>query len=438
MKKELIWLLALTISVQNAISQDTLSLNLTTALQAALKDNNDIVLSKLDKESAIAKYRQTNAVFLPQINVSYTTVVTNNPLNVFGFKLQQQSVSPSDFNPQLLNNPSTSQNYMAKAEWNQPLLNLDMISQRHAAEQQIDAYYFKEEWTKEYLTFEVNKAYALLQLSHQAVSVLGDALHTANSVLETSKNYFEKGYLQKSDLLSVQVQVASIENKLAEAKSNVRNASDYVSLLMGVGGGRIYTVDPLEKILDGKNLETQVSEDRADFKALKSALKAQDIMINSERLFRFPRLNAFANYVFNDKTAFGFGSTSYLVGAQLSWNLFNGTASLYRTSEQKITRSKIQQELSFKKQQSQLELNKALRQLQDARFELHKHETSVNQASEALRIRQSRFQQGLVSTSDLLQSQSTLSEQKLLLSETIFKYNTTLVYLQFLTTTTEK
>jgi len=436
MKNKLFGLLIF-IVIESSTAQDTIRLKLQDALDATIKNNKEILLATLDQESAVAKFNQTNTVFLPQVNLSYTAVVTNNPLNAFGFKLQQQSVSPSDFNPHLLNNPSTTQNYMTKVEWNQPLINLDLVYQRRAAEQQIDVYYYKTKRTKEYLMFEVQKAYAQLQLSDQATTVLEEGLRTVNSIFQSSKNYFEKGYLQKSDLLLVQVQVASIESKLAEAKSNVHNASDYINLLMGIKSGPIYSVEPLEKVIQVENPETQVPEDRADFKALRSALKAQETMINSGKMLYLPKLNAFANYMFNDKTAFGFGSNSYLVGAQFSWNLFNGTALHYRTTELKIAHAKIEQQLSYQKEQSQLELNKTFRQLQDIQFALQQHETSVNQAAEALRILQNRFQQGLVSTDDLLQSQTTLSEQKLHQTEAIFKYQTTRAYLQFLTSTSE-
>lgn len=437
MKKKLLSLLGFIMIMEGSPAQDTLALKLQDALDATIQNNREIALATLDQESAVAKFNQTNAVFLPHIDLSYTAMVTNNPSNAFGFKLQQQSVSPADFNPQLLNDPSTAQNYITKVEWNQPLLNLDMLYQRRAAEQQMDVYYYKTQRTREYMVFEVQKAYAQLQLSHHARAVLDEALGAVNAIFETAKNYFEKGYLQKSDLLLVQVQVASIESKLEEAKSNVRNASDYVSLLMGVKSGPIYSVDPLKRIEGGQNVEDQVPGERADFKALESALKAQKIMIHSEKMSYLPKLNAFANYTFNDKTAFGFGSNSYLVGAQFSWNLFNGTASYYRTAEQRIAHSRIEQQLGYQQEQSQLELNKTLRQLQDTQFALQQHETSVNQATEALRILQNRFRQGLVATGDLLRSQSTLSEQKLLLTEAISKYNTTVAYLQFLTSTSE-
>jgi outer membrane protein TolC len=436
MKRTLLVLIAF-IAFENSWAQDTLKLTLQDAVGSALKNNSEIILSKLEEEKASAQFSQTKAVFLPEINLSYTAAATNNPLNAFGFKLQQESVSPQDFDPASLNNPTTTQNYMAKVEWKQPLLNLDRLYQRRAADQQIEVNYYTTERVKQYVTFEVERSYAQLHLSQRAFLVLEEALVTVKSVLKISEDHFEAGHLKKSDVLAVQVQLASTETRLAEAKSNVRNASDFISLLIGRDMGHIYLVDSLQKIQFTGDFQSTVPENRPDFRALNSALRAQEMMVNSSRMSRLPKLNAFADYMVNDKTALGFGSNSYLVGAQLSWTLFNGTATHYRTAEQKIARNRIEQQLNYQKEQSQLELNKTVRQLNDVEFSLIQYEISVNQATEAFRVRQNRFQQGLASIDDVLRSQSTLSEQKLFLAEAVFKYNTTLAYLHYLTSNSE-
>ena len=63
----------------------------------------------------------------------------------------------------------------------------------------------------------------------------------------------KKDLLQKSDVLNVQVQVTAIESNLAAAESNVLNASDYLSLLMGASPGVIYSVDGIAKSVPGSN-----------------------------------------------------------------------------------------------------------------------------------------------------------------------------------------
>lgn len=439
MKKVFPLLLIFTLAFSASLrAQETAPLTLQEALDATLTSNKEVVIARLEEESATARFQQTNAVFLPQIKLSYSAMSTNNPLNAFGFKLQQESIAQSDFNPELLNNPSATQNFMTKAEWQQPILNLDMLHMRKAAQQQLDVYAFKTKRTKEYLGFEVQKAYAQLQLAHQATTVLEEALQTVNSIYNATQNRFEKGFLQKSDVLQVQVQVTNTERQLAEAKSNVRNASDYLSILMGRQPGIVYQVDPvtLGPILE--NHAKQIPDNRADFRAMQSAVKAHDMMISSGRMAYLPKLNAFGEYLINDKEVFGFGANSYLVGAQLSWTLFNGMATRSKIAEHRAERNKVAEQLQYQKEQSQVEFNKTIRQWEDARFALQQQELAVSQAAEALRIVQNRYQQGLVATNDILQSQTLLSQQKLNQAQAFFQFNTTQAYLQFLTSTSEK
>jgi outer membrane protein TolC len=413
-------------------------LSLEQALETSLKNNREIHLAMLDEASAEARYKQTNAVFLPQIKLSYTGMSTNNPLNAFGFKLQQQAITQNDFNPALLNNPSATQNFMTRAEWLQPILNMDMWSLRQAAKEQQTVYAFKAKRTKEYITFEVQKAYAQLQLAHQADRVIEEAFQTVNAIYTATNNRFEKGYLQKSDVLQVQVQLKTTANQLAEAKSNVLNASDYLGLLMGAPAGVTYLVDSTLRPTTAPNVQATVSADRADFRAMQAAVNAHDKMVSSGKMAYLPTLNAFGEYMINDSDAFGFGSNAYLVGAQLSWTLFNGTATRHKIAEQRIERDKTAEQLTLQKEQAQRELNKTARQVQDARVALQQQETAVAQSAEALRIVQNRYQQGLVTTNDVLQAQSLLAQQKLLLAQTIYQYNTTTAYQLFLTATSTK
>jgi outer membrane protein TolC len=151
-----------------------------------------------------------------------------------------------------------------------------------------------------------------------------------------------------------------------------------------------------------------------------------------------PTLNAFGEYLFNDAEAFGFGSDSYLIGAQLSWKIFNGTATKNKVDAQRSERDKAVRELQYQKEQAQLELSKTQRQQQDARLTVNQQALAVQQAEEALRLIQNRYEQGLVTTTDLLQAQTMVSQQKLIWAQAVFQLNTTQAYLRFLTTTSNE
>jgi len=436
MKKVLTGLLVAACSLSiPLLAQNAVPLVLEEAIASAINNNSELILASLDEQQADAKFKQTSAVFLPQLKVSYTALTTSNPLNAFGFKLQQESITPADFNPELLNDPSATQNFMTKATWEQPILNMDMVYLRKAAHEQRAIYAFKSQRATEYLVFEVQKAYAQLQLAWQANAVAEEAVQTISAIYSATNNRFEKGLLQKSDVLNVQVQVAATESQVAMARSNIQNASDYLSLLMGTATGTTYQVKEISGTAVLDSVRAEVPATRADFQAMQSAVSAQSMMMKSAKMAYLPRVNGFAEFLINDKEAFGFGASSYLAGAQLSWTVFNGTATQNKIAQQRIERDKSMEQLKYQKQQSQLELNKTLRQREDALISVKQYETAVNQASEALRILQNRYQQGLVTTNDILQSQTALSQQKLNYAQALFVLNTAQAYLQFLTST---
>jgi len=417
------------------VNAQTTPLTLREALDAAQEQNRSIKLSQLDAEASRAKVRQTQAVFLPQINLSYTAMSTNNPLNAFGFKLQQQAITAADFNPDLLNDPSATQNFMTKAELLQPIFNMDMFYQREAAGNQAEAFQLKHARTKQYIAFEVEKSYAQLQLAHQAEAVMEEAVNTAKAVSAAAQNRFDQGYLQKSDVLQVTVFVANMESKFDEAKSNVKNASDYLSLLMGVQPGAVYLTDTLSQQLPLISNAT-LPENRADIAAMAAVVAAHNSVVKSSTMAYVPKLNAFGEYMFNDSDAFGFGSNAYMIGAQLSWKIFNGTATKNKIATARIERDKASQELYYQKEQAQLELDKTIRQERDALNLVNQQALTTAHAREAFRLMQNRDEQGLVTTTELLQAQTNVAQQKLGWAQAIFQLTVTRAYLNFLTATT--
>jgi len=426
--------------VLKARAQDsTRNLSLGEAIAATLGNNKAIEIAKLDEKIAIANYKQTQAIFLPRIVFSYTAMTTNDPLNAFGFKLDQRVITQNDFNPQLLNHPSGKPDIMTKLEVQQPLLDMDMLYMRKGAEKQIEVYQYKTKRTKEYLTFEVQKAFMQLQLAYEAAGVLNEALKTAKSVYKFTDDHYKQGLIQKSDVLNANVHLTSIESNIAKAQSNIRNASDYLSLLMGEKTGVVYKTDGLKA--DGSqsaDTTQKVPGSRADFMAMEKAIEASDMMIRSNRLSYLPKLNAFGNYQYNDAHLTGFGANSYLVGVQLSWDIFKGNSTKNKITAQKLERDKLSAELSQQKDQSQMEINKVYRDLADVRFEIGQEKAAVEQATESLRILQNRYQQGLINTTDVLTAETQLSQQKFALAQAVFTMNVTRAYIQLLTSSTNK
>lgn len=415
--------------------ENTQTLSMSEAVAAAVKENKAVQLANADEKIAAARYKQTEAIYLPQVGMSYTAMTTNNPLNAFGFKLQQKSIGAADFNPDLLNHPSGTPDFMTKVEVHQPIINMDMLYMRKAASKQTEIYGFATQRTKEHITYETQKAYLQLQLLYNAKKVLQDALATAKAMQQQADNYLQQGLIQKSDVLNAQVQVSSIETQIAETNSNIQNASDYLSLLMNKPAGVVYTTS--ENSLSFTDTVAVVPANRADFKATEKALESYDLMIQSAKKSYLPKLNAFGSFQVNDSRMLGFGANAYLAGIQLSWNIFKGNTTKNSITVQQLEKNKLNEQLLQQKEQSQLQLNQAKRQFANAHFKIKQAQQAIEQSLEALRILQNRYQQGLAKTNDILMAQTQLAQQKLSLAQAQFEQQTAALTIQFLTTTTK-
>ncbi|NOT73466.1 MAG: TolC family protein [Cyclobacteriaceae bacterium] len=415
----------------------SVSISLEEAILEASGNNKSILISRTDEKIAEANYRQTNAVFLPQASVSYTAMTTNNPLNVFGFKLQQQSVTGNDFNPAQMNNPSATQNYMTRADVQLPLLNIDMLYLRKAAQKQIEFSQLKSQRNQEYIQFDVQSAYLQVQLSYETVAVLEEAYVAAKATFDFTENRFQQGLLQKPDALNSKIHLATADRQLSEAKSNIKNASDYLSILMGKQPGVVYLVDRMPDVkFETVSAASEVSDGRADLRALQVAIESTGYVSKSSSMSYLPKLNAFGVYQLNDKEALGFNSKSYLAGLQLSWDIFKGTKTKHTIEAKNLEKDKLVRQLEEQKNQSRSELEKSYRQLTDTELAIQQYRIAIEQAEEAERILKDRYQQGLVNTTDVLMASSQSAQQKLALSQVIFKHHVTIAYLNFLTSTT--
>ncbi|WP_298238426.1 TolC family protein [uncultured Algibacter sp.] len=400
----------------------------------AIKDNQNLKISRQDFNLAKADYRQTNAVFLPNISMTYTGISTTNPLMAFGSKLNQSILTQNDFNPNLLNNPSTTQNYATRFEIQQPLINLDGIHKRKAAKNKMGAMVLQTKRTTDYLEFEVQKAYMELQLAYKAVNVLNKTLNATKSNKKLANDKFKQGYLQRSDVLLVEVRTIEVENQLQTARSHVKNASNYISFLINDSEDVIYKpTDSLTILSINSKNNIQVSKNRADIKAMELASNAFKNLSKADKLTFLPTLNAFGSYELYDNDIFKGDANGYIIGAQLNWTLFEGYKRFGKTQKSKAEYEKSKIQYKQYVTQSQLELKKAKRALLDAENKLKLTSLALQQSEEALRIRIDRFKEGLEKTSDLLLAETQYSQKELEYYQTIYEYNYAQVYLDFLT-----
>ncbi len=415
-------------------AQDTIRISMAELDEKTLDENLHVKLAQKEIQLAEAELLATRASYLPNITASYTVMNTNSPLNAFGFKLNQSRIAMEDFNPDFLNDPKSITDFGPKIEIQQPIINMDAVYMKKAGTVKTEVLKIKQERTKEYIRFEVRKAYMMLQLSYKMHRTLLESKETVLANKKVIDNYYNNGLIQKSDVLYMDVRINEIDAQIQFAKSNIQNASDYLFLLLNEdSNGKIF--QPTEELEYHSAIfddNPQLNQGRKDLQAYEKSLEAYDWLMKSSKSKFLPRLNAFGSYEIHDYKPWEFGGKGYLLGLQLSWNLFDGLKSKSEQATYDAEKNKAIAEIDQYTQQSQLELKQAVRQIADADFKVTTAESAWEQSKEAYRIRKNRYDQGLEKSSDLLTAETLMSQKELEYHQAIFEYNTALEYYQFL------
>ncbi len=433
MKQILFSILALTL-YSESFSQDTIRISRAELEAKSLNENLQVKLSKSEADLAQTELLATRAMYLPNVTASYTFTNTNNPLMAFGSKLNQERITAMDFDPGKLNDPKSISNFGTKVEVQQPIINMDAVYQKKAGEVKADVLNIKTERTKEYIQFELKKAYMMLQLAYKMVETLENAKTTTLANKKVMDNYYKNGLIQKSEVLYMDVRVSEIESQIQTAKSNVRNASDYLYFLLNEDsqGKVLQPTEALEYQGSLNSEEIKLNTNRKDLQAYNKSLEAYDWLIKSSKSRFLPRLNAFGSWEMYDNKIAQFDANGYLVGLQLSWNVFDGLKSKSEQEKYKSELTKAQTEIQQYTKQSELELSKASRSVEDADSRITFTQKAWEQSKEAYRIRKNRYDQGLEKSADLLSAETLMSQKELEYQQAIFEHNTALAYLEFL------
>jgi outer membrane protein TolC len=383
---------------------------------------------------ANAELLGTRAMYLPNVTASYTFMNTNSPLMAFGTKLNQARIEMMDFNPDLLNNPKSINNFNTKIEVQQLIINIDAVYQKKAGQIKSEVLKIKTARTKEYVLFELKKAYMMLQLAYKMQETLENAKATTLANKKVIDNYFKNGMIQKSDVLYMDVRVSEIDSQLQMAKSNIKNASDYLYFLLDEDSTN-KTLKPTEILEYQENFiagNTKINENRKDLQAYQKSLEAYDWLTKSANAKFLPRLNAFGSFEMNDKKPTSFNGNGYMAGLQLSWNVFDGLKAKSEKEKYSAELAKAKTEIESYTKQNQLELSKAQRQISDAEAKVKFTNQAWEQSKEAYRIRKNRYDQGLEKSSDLLMAETLMSQKELEMQQAVFEHNTAVEYFKFL------
>lgn len=389
------------------------TLTLEQAVETALRNNPGLKAADAQVDAARAGVLRSASGFLPKVTISETFSRSDNPLMVFGTKLNQEIVSPADFNPLTINNPEPISNYNTRLAVMQPIFNggreyLGVRQSRLAR----DASLKERERARQETVYNVIKSYYGLLLAQENLNVARKSLQTSAENLKLAEARYKAGAVLQSDFLRAKVQYAEVKEMVTRSENGVRLAKAALNFAMGVPQESDYEISGAlaEQRLD-QGLDALIAEAlsrRPDLAAVELNRKNAETGVNQARTDYIPSLNVMAQVDWNSRAFAGDDAKSWAVMAVLSWNIFDGLATRSKVRESVAMSQKVKALEEQMQSGIQLQVRQAFFNVIASLDRIAASASSVQEAEEGFRIVQKRYQAGMTNFVDVLGAENAL------------------------------
>ena len=284
-------------------------------------------------------------------------------------------------------------------------------------------------------------AYYTLKLSMQVVEVKEENVKTMTLLYNDAIKLMDAGMINRAELLTAQVAKENAARELESAKNSVSVVDKALKNLLKIDDStsRITLINPVTDYADTDNLLPD--EDyfnnlvHRNSKALKAIELKKGSLKNQRKIAvsgYMPNVAVFAKQNLYSYHLPGYISPRTVLGAGLSWNLFDGLSREMniKLADKAITEAEITREKTF--DQITLGIRNHLTRAEDAIYNLKTLETTLQLCNELIEIRQKSFKEGMATTTEVVTAQTTLDNAKLATSLAKYRYSVALANLMVL------
>jgi outer membrane protein TolC len=390
-------------------------LTLDAAVDAALLNNPEIAAARERAAAADKRLDRGKSHRMPKIGLSESFVYSNNPAEVFALTLNQGRFDIEEFFMSDPNNPEPLSTFITRVDLELPIYTGGKLSARVGqAEVMATAEDLNLAHAQEKIVFETTTAYVNLAKAREHRGLLEKARSTTAEHVRLAERYAEEGIILEADVLQAKVYLSEMDELLTQATNGAQLAQAALNFQMGDDQSLPRALTPLPPAapivgdLDDW-IEAAVAE-RRDLEAARRKLEAGQLEEKATRPGYFPEIAVLGNYALYDDTIFGSNGHSGSVMAVARIDLWGGGSNTAARAAARHETAGFEADIRRFEEGVRLEVQQAWQDLATARIRHTTAKSALAAATEAVRVRQSRFQQGLDKMIDLLDAETGLRE----------------------------
>jgi len=406
----------------------TYNLSIEEAIGVAFKNNKDIQIEDSKVSAAKAAILGARSEFLPKLNVSASYVHTGSVLSLP--QTQSTKKDPGIFTGyrndnkvglELDQNIFSGQANIANLRQKQIKLK---IQEETLRARKLDT------------EFEVKRLYYGLLLARETERICQELLDQAKSHYEDVKKKYEQGTASRFDLLQSSVQVSKLMPELMKAKNAVDLIDAELKKLLdlkmqdSVALRDSFLYNPVE-IKESEFLKIAYLE-KPEMTLMTLGVDVNKWSIEMAKAGHKPQVNANLGYNYRSND---FGDmvnsrhNNWDAGISVSIPIFDGFSTKAKVDEARTRYTQAKLEKENLGEQIAVDIRRACLDLQKAQSVIGSQKDSIEEAKEALKIAEVRYENGEGTNLDVMDAQVSLSQVEKNLSEGIYDHLMAQAYL---------
>lgn len=189
--------------------------------------------ARADARAAEADVTATLPAFLPQLRVEGSSVRTTDPIGVFGAKLRQRAVTQADFDPGTLNRPDALSITTGALVLEQPIFAPQALLGRRAASLAAQATHAMTDRQVASAQLEAIRGYYGAVVARASLAALDSAVGAATAHVNQAATLERNGVVTRSDVLLAQVRLSELQAQRASAAGDALMARLALAVQMG-------------------------------------------------------------------------------------------------------------------------------------------------------------------------------------------------------------
>jgi outer membrane protein TolC len=415
--------LALLLPMQAVAGEAVMRLSLSDALERVRQNNYTIKAARSRVDQADGRVVQSRQAFLPKVTLSETLTITNDPGAALVYKLQQKSLQNSDFEASKMTHPDVINDFNTSLQVMQPIYNADASAARKMALTAKKAQEHLVIRTEETMAFQVCKVYYGLLLAKKNIEAVDQSIITMQGYSAEAAKGYSVGMLSKSDKLSTDIRLAELQEQKLLLQDEIKNASDMLKVMLRLDAG-VTLVPTGDLVVDGSLPGDGTAAslvNRSDIKAYEAFRQVAAYQEEMIRESRMPRVNAFLQTNLHSSTLFG-GGSSWALGMNVQWNIFDGMATSGRIQEAKAQEREAMYNYEAAKSNTLAEVNKSSRSLKTAKTRIAVASKSLEEAKVSFDFIGKKYKTGMAMTFELLMREQAFTYAKMRLNQAMYDY----------------